>query len=250
MEVKIRSLSRLLGFSVVVLLALGSDELYASEAKIIQYEVSYISVPLLDMTLNWVEDDSSIHVTYDNRLKPFIGFFYPIHNIYREHFSKGSFEPLDWSKAVSESGLHFELNALRSHDGNYAIFSDGRQSSFPPGGFTVFSATHYLARNARQPDFFPRKIKVFIDGEIWEAVATHYDSTHPHPDHSLDPDEVLIQTDLRYLSGQSLLKQNDILTSVIATEGTRFVLWVDKNGDYSRAQFGKFPKAVVLDRKN
>ena len=93
------------------------------------------------------------------------------------------------------------------------------------------------------------KIPVFIDGEIWEATAHRYDAATPHRDHSLDMGQVLIETDLHYLSGQSLVKDNDILTSVIATEGTQFLLWVSPDGTYTKAQFGKFPRAVILNQK-
>lgn len=216
--------------------------------KVINYEVSYLSVPLLNMTLTWVEDDSSVFISYDNQLKPFIAFFHPIHNIYRVHFRRDDYYPLGWSKSVSEGDMHFELSAQRSFDGREVTFSSGVQSEYPEGGFTIFSATHFLASKAQSEGFFPARLQVFIDGEIWEASATRYDVFTPHPDHSLEPGEVLIQTDLHYISGNSVVKKNDILTSVIATEGTRFLLWVAPDGSYTRAQFGKFPKAVVLKR--
>jgi hypothetical protein len=44
------------------------------------------------------------------------------------------------------------------------------------------------------------------------------------------------------------MDKNDILMDVIASEGTQFMLWVERDGTYSKAQFGKFPKAVVLKR--
>jgi len=62
--------------------------------------------------------------------------------------------------------------------------------------------------------------------------------------------ETLIQTDLHHVSGHSIVAENDILTAVIATENTRFLLWVSADGTYSRAQFGTFPRAVILQRKN
>ena len=219
-------------------------------SRVIQYEVSYIGIPLLDMVLTWVEDDSSIQVTYDNQLKPFIAYFHPIHNIYKVQFMQDDFTPLRWSKTVSEGKMHFELEAIRSPDGKEAMYSDGRKFDLPENAFTVFSATHYLASKAQNVDFFPVKIPVFIDGEIWEATAHRYDAATPHQDHSLDMGQVLIETDLHYLSGQSLVKDNDILTSVIATEGTQFLLWVLPDGNYIKAQFGKFPRAVILEQKN
>lgn len=216
--------------------------------KVIYYEVSYLGIPLLDMTLTWVEDDSSVHISYDNQLKPLISFFHPVHNIYRVHFRKDSFKPLNWSKSVSEGNMQFQLDASRSADGKTAYFSSGIKRDFPEHGFTVFSATHLLASQAYNADYFPTRLPIFIDGEIWEASARRYDNTKPHPDHSLAPDQILIQTDLHYLSGRSVIEQNDILTSVIASEGTRFLLWVNPDGTYTRAQFGTFPKAVVLKR--
>lgn len=216
--------------------------------EIINYEISYLSIPLLNMTLTWTETDSSVHISYDNQLKPFIAFFHPIHNIYRVHFRLDDFYPFSWSKTISEGNMHFESIAKRSADGKGVHFSNGVVREFPNEGFTIFSATHFLASRANDPTFFPARIPVFIDGEIWEALATRYDSTTPHPDHVLAPGEVLIETKLHYLSGQSVIQKNDVLTSVIATEGTQFFLWVAPDGSYTRAQFGKFPKAVVLKR--
>lgn len=214
----------------------------------IEYEASYMGIPLLDMTLTWLEDDTSIHVTYDNKLKPFIAFFHPIHNIYEVRFSRHSFSPISWSKRVSEGDLKFSMRADRSLDGASVKYSSGHDYVFPTMGYTVFSATHYLAQNAQNENFFPRKMTIFIDGELWEATAQRFDVTKPHPEHKVDPGHVLVQTNLHYLSGQSLVKKNDILTSVIATEGTQFMLWVSPDGSYKKAQFGTFPKAVILDR--
>ena len=216
--------------------------------RVIEYEVSYIGIPLLDMTLTWVEDDTSIFVSYDNQLKPLIAYFHPVHNIYQVHFRKASFDPLTWSKSVSEGELNFQISAHRSAKGDKVYFQNGDSLDFPVGGFTVFSATHYLAAKASAADYFPAKLPIFIDGQIWEASASRFDVLQPHPDHPLDNGDILIKTDLHYLSGEPIVPVNDILTSVIATEGTQFLLWVSPDGTYNRAQFGKFPKAVILNQ--
>ncbi len=216
--------------------------------QIIQYEAAYMGIPLLNMTLTWVEDDTSIQITYDNQLKPFIAYFHPIHNIYQVHFRRNNFAPLDWSKTVSEGNMQFQLRAKRSVDGQKVSFSNGLSLDFPDQGFTVFSATHFLASKAPRADLFPMKIPVFIDGEVWEASAERFDVKQPHPDHELLGNVVLIQADLHYIGGESIIPENDILTSVIATEGTRFLLWVIPDGTYIKAQFGRFPKAVVMNR--
>jgi len=232
---------------VVTTVLLWISLLSAAPLKI-YYEASYMGVPLLNMTLTWVENDSSIQISYDNQLKPFIAYFHPIHNIYKVEFKRESFAPLSWSKTVSEGNMHFEFAATRSIDGTTVTYSDDIQLEFPQDGFTVFSATHYLANKAPDIDFFPVTLPIFIDGEIWEATAQRFDSRNPHPDHTLENDVILIQADLHYIRGKSLIENNDILTSVIATEGTQFLLWVNQEGHYTKAQFGKFPKAVVLDQ--
>ncbi len=222
----------------------------AGEKTVIPYEASYMGIALLDMTLTWEDLDSTVQITYDNQLKPFIAYFHHIHNIYRVHFDKDSYEPLSWSKKVSEGSKNFFLEANRSANGTHAIYSNGEGRPFPEGAFTVFSATHFLASKAHDPAFFPVDIKVFIDGEIWNATATRYTATHPHPHPriNLSGTQVLIQTDLQYVEGERVMVENDILMDVIAREGTRFILWVEGDGSYSKAQFGKFPKAVVLER--
>ena len=146
--------------------------------------------------------------------------------------------------------MQFQLSAHRSPDGKKVTYSNGVHYDFPVNGFTVFSATHYLASKVHDVEFFPVILPIFIDGEIWEATAQRYDSAHPHPDYTLDNKQVLVQADLHYLNGKSIVENNDILTSVIATEGTRFLLWVDPDGTYTKAQFGRFPKAVVLEQLN
>ena len=220
----------------------------AGDVTVIPYEASYMGIRLLNMTLTWEDLDSTVQITYDNQLKPFIAYFHPIHNIYRVHFDKVSYEPLSWSKKVSEGSLNFLLEANRSADGLSVEYSNGAFRSFPDEAFTVFSATHFLASQANTPDFFPRDLKVFIDGEIWNATATRYTVTQPHPDIKLEHSQVLIQTDLHYVGGDRVMDKNDILMDVIANEGTQFMLWVERDGSYSKAQFGKFPRAVVLKR--
>lgn len=219
-----------------------------NKQEVIKYEVSYLRIPLVNMTLTWVEDDSSVRVSYENRLKPFINFIHPVHNIYRVQFRKDDYYPLSWSKSISEGDLQFQLSARRSADGSKVAYSNGFTVDFPVGGLTVFSATHFLASKAQDPGYFPAKVPVFVDGELWEATATRYDTQNQHSDHKVDPGEVLIQADLHYFGGSPLLQNNDILTREIAKEGTQFFLWVQKDGTYSHAQFGKFPKAVVLKR--
>ncbi len=207
-----------------------------------------MGIPILNMTLTWEDLDSTIQINYDNQLKPFIAHFHYIHNIYRVHFRKDGFSPISWSKQVSEGAMGFKLEAKRSQDGMVVEYSNGELRSFPHDAFTVFSATHFLASKANQPEYFPADLKVFIDGEIWKATATRYSVTHPHPEIELSGSQVLIQTDLHYLDGARVMKENDILMHVIAQEGTRFLLWVESDGNYSKAQFGTFPKAVVLER--
>lgn len=232
----------------VALLLLFSISLYGADRKIIHYEISYLRIPLLDMTLTWIEDDSTVRVTYDNQLKPFIAFIHPTHNIYRVHFRKRDFAPLEWSKSISEGDFKFQLHARRTETGKRVRYLEGQEYDFPDGGFTVFSATHFLASKADEPGFFPAKIPVFVDGEVWQARVTRYDAVHPHRDHQLEGDQVLIQTELSKVGGSPVLEKNDVLTSEIATEGTQFLLWVSPDGTYSKAQFGKFPRAVVLRR--
>ncbi len=233
-----------------MILLLGWHFLSAAEVPLqtIYYEASYMGVPLLNMTLTWLEDDTSIYISYDNQLKPFIAYFHPIHNIYKVQFKRSTYSPLTWSKLIAEGDMYFELKATRVANGVEVNYSTGETLAFPANGFTVFSATHFLAEKAKDADFFPVTLPVFIDGEIWEAVARRYDARHPHPDQHIGDGLILVQADLHYLSGESLVENNDILTSVIATEGTRFLLWVNEAGQYTKAQFGKFPKAVVLEQ--
>ena len=236
-------------FLMAVLLMMGLNSGgFAGEKTVIPYEASYMGIALLNMTLTWEELDSTIQITYNNQLKPFIAYFHPIHNIYRVHFNKESYEPLFWSKKVSEGSMNFLLEAIRSDDGLNVQYSNGELRSFPADALTVFSATHFLASKANTPGFFPRILKVYIDGEIWNAKATRYSVTHPHPEIKLAPQQVLIQTDLHYLEGDRVMDENDILMDVIANEGTQFMLWVERDGSYSKAQFGKFPRAVGLKR--
>lgn len=221
---------------------------WASPDQTIHYEASYLGIPVLDMTLTWAETDSSIAIQYDNQLKPLIAYFHPIHNIYRVEFLKQSFHPLNWSKSISEGKMQFNLSATLASDSRMAYFSNLQQRSFPEHALTVFSATHYLASKANDAEFFPRRLEVFVDGEIWEAAVTRYSARHPHPHFHCGENQILIQADLHYLRGSRVMQENDVLMSVIASEGTRFMLWVEPDGIYSKAQFGEFPKAVVLEK--
>ena len=214
--------------------------------EVLDYEISYLGIPLLDMKLTWVEDDTSVMVSYNNTTKPLINVIVPVHNIYRVHFMKSDYKPLNWAKTVREGNMHFRLSAYRSQNGKQVSYSNGFDLAFPEDGFTVFSATHYLASRAHDENAFPSIISVFIDGELWQVTANRYDSGRPHPDHKVAGDEVLIEAKLSYVGGRPLLEKNDILTDHIAREGSRFLLWVAPDGRYTKAQFGKFPSAVVL----
>lgn len=234
---------------LVVALIFPSSEAIAGETTVIPYEAAYMGISLLNMTLTWEDRDSTIQITYTNELKPFVAYFHQLHNVYRVHFRKDTYEPLDWSKQVSEGDMNFHLKASRE-DNAGVTFSNGAQRIFPEDAFTVFSATHFLASRASDSQFFPADLKVFIDGETWIARATRYTPDDPHPEMEMSGAQVLIQTDLQYLEGDRVMEENDILMNVIATEGTRFLLWVEPDGTYSKAQFGRFPKAVVLNRLN
>ena len=225
-----------------------SASVQAAPPDVIKYEASYLGLALLDMTLTWQDQDSMVSISYDNKLKPFIANFRELHNVYAVNFKKESYEPLSWSKQITEGKKVFSLSAQREGEGGMVYFSNGVIREFPQGAFTVFSATHYLASKVHDPSFFPVTLPIFLDGEIWQAKATRFTPEQPHPDFKIQPAQVLIQTDLHYGSGSRVMKKNDILMDVIATEGTRFMLWVEANGHYSKAQFGSFPKAVVLER--
>lgn len=231
--------------SLITLLLLVTTLMGEQKKEVIDYEITYLSIPLLDMELTWVEDDTSISVSYDNKVKPFINIIHSVHNIYRVHFMKPDFAPLSWSKTIREGNMHFRLSAHRSKEGTQVSYSNGFDVDFPAGGFTIFSATHYLAANAQNKNLFPMQIPVFIDGEIWEVTAKRYDSKDQHPDYGVKGDEILIQAELHYLAGSPLVETNDILTDHIAREGSQFLLWVSE-GVYTKAQFGRFPSAVTL----
>lgn len=235
-------------FLSLLFLLFVSDAFMAEQVEIIHYEASYLGVPLLDMTMTQVVDDTSISISYDNQLKAYIAYFHPIHNIYKVQYDRVTYEPLRWSKKVSEGRMKFYLAAERSLKDGLVAYSNRLSRQFPQGAFTVFSATHYLASQARYPDHFPMVLSVFIDGELWRALVSRYTQAEPHLDFEIEPGQILIQADLSYQSGDRVMAENDILMDVIATEGTRFMLWVEEDGVFSKAQFGSFPKAVVLER--
>ena len=234
--------------NVFIILLLSLSSCFAGETSIVEYEVSYLRMPILNMTLTWEDRDSTVLISYDNQVKPVIARFHHIHNIYNVLFEKNSYMPLAWSKSVSEGDMIFDLAAQRSADGSSVQYSNQEIRSFPENAFTVFSATHFLASKADEPSFFPTVLKVFIDGEIWEATARRYTRASPHPEIDIADELVLIQADLHYLEGSRVMAENDILMAAIATEGTQFKLWVDADGVYSKAQFGEFPRAVVLEQ--
>lgn len=239
----LRLMNKFLGGLILLLAISGAAE----NSRNIHYEVSYLGISLLDMTLTWTESDSIVMVRYDNQVKPFIANFHSIHNIYEVEFIKKSFAPLRWSKTIAEGDKQFYLGASVDPGQGQVRYSNAQERGFPEGAFTVFSATHFLASKAGDPAFFPVVIKVFIDGELWEATANRFTSRQQHPDYPVIGDQVLIQADLHFLEGKRVMEANDILMDAIATEGTRFMLWVEADESYSKAQFGEFPKAVVLD---
>jgi len=124
---------------VVLLLILLQSNLSAASDHVIRYEASYMGISLLNMTLIWEDLDSTIQITYNNELKPFVAFFHPLHNIYKVRFLKDTYKPLAWSKEVSEGAMNFFLGATRSPDGRQADYSNGAVRAFPEHGFTVFS---------------------------------------------------------------------------------------------------------------
>ena len=213
------------------------------------YEISYLGIPLLDMHLRWVENDSLVSVSYDNRLKPLISFIHPIHNVYEVVFRKSDFYPLSWSKTISEGDLDF-YSQMDRQSTTRILWNNQKSLDFPAQAYTVFSATHFLASQARVKDFFPNQLKVYVDGQVWLAHVKRYDADQPHPKFHVSDAEVLIEAEMHFESGTSVLSSNDVLTKVIATEGTRFMLWVGPDGKFTKAQFGSFPRAVVMELPN
>lgn len=240
-------ISRFIVLAILVAVC-SSNEIVAGETTVIPYEASYMGIALLNMTLIWEDQDTTVQITYRNKLKPFVAYFHQLHNTYRVHFDKKSYSPLSWSKNVSEGSMEFILEANRTSGGTSVSYSNGELRAFPDDAFTVFSATHYLASKAHDDNYFPTDLVVFIDGETWNAEVTRYTIMNPHPEIEIEDSQILIQTDLSYRDGTRVMQENDILMDVIAREGTRFMLWVEPDGSYSKAQFGLFPKAVVLDR--
>jgi hypothetical protein len=59
--------------TVLLLLLLGwSTVVRPAGRQVLQYEASYLGIPLLDMTLTTTVTDTSVKISYDNRLKPLI----------------------------------------------------------------------------------------------------------------------------------------------------------------------------------
>lgn len=211
------------------------------------YVVSYLGIPVLDMQQTRTSRDSIVTIQYDNQLRTLFSPLMDLHNVYTVSFLADTYQPLRWSKDIREGKLRFQLTARRNASGNAVRYSTGEKRAFPQKAYTIFSATHFLESIAHDAERFPQKLKVYIDGEVWQATVNRYTSAENSMLEDHPPGTVLLRARLHRVGGSSIVAENDILTRHIATEGSQFLLWVDGSQRIIRARFGTFPTAVELD---
>ena len=223
--------------AVVIAAAAMGPALPATDT--LSYTVSWLGLPVVDLTIAGEASDSAWVVVYRTRTRRWFERIYSVDNRYRIAVDSASGYPLRYEKDIRERrrGRHFW--AQYDSTTRLVTYANGLQRPFPVGTHSLFSALVWIQRHPWELDE-ERPLLVEIEGVTWQvdvrctAVASSSRTHGP-----------LVKVEVRFgaqVSGEPVLSTTDILTRMLPGEGHQLRFGVDPERQVVKwVEFGPRP---------
>lgn len=211
---------------LALICALGLPTLLVSQP--ISYTVSWLGVPVVDVTIELVEADGYSQADYRAQTRSWFETFYAVKNLYQIWVDPESGLPIRYEKRILEDGNADSLWASYEQNPRRVVYSNGLERPWQRDGHSLFSALLWV----QQHDWSvgeEHNLLVEVEGVVWEVSTVCTEAAEGGED-----DGRVVEMQARFerqMYGEPILSTTDILTRMLPGEDKQlqFSLNLERN---------------------
>ncbi|MCK4578287.1 MAG: DUF3108 domain-containing protein [Candidatus Marinimicrobia bacterium] len=232
------NLYRPFGWFALIAWAAGPLALAAQQNS---YTVSWLGIPVVDVSVVWQETDSVWSAEYRATSRDWFNRVYAVDNSYRIDMHPVTLRPLKFEKLIVENNNSSHFVTKYDTTAEKAIYANGLERHWRPDDMTLFSSLAWVERHAwmaGESDTFT----VEIEGIFWAVEATCSAVT------TTESGMELVQVGVTFLgirSGEAVLSSTDIVTALLPGEKHFLRFTIDRiQRRIQDIRFGRIPFQV------
>lgn len=211
-------------------------------AQSLSYTVSWLAVPVVDITIHTTRSDTSMHGTYHARTRPWFDKLYPVDNRYDIWTAGISGSPLRYEKHIMERNSNTHFWAQYEEEGQRVVYANSLERPWQAGMHTLFSALLWVQHHPWEEDEH-QDLLVEVEGVVWQ-VTTRCIKFVPSAGELGARAEVLVRFEGQEY-GEPVLSRTDMVTYMLPGKGhqLKFGLDLDRH-QIQWITFGSIPFQV------
>ncbi|MBA7598526.1 hypothetical protein ES703_05544 [subsurface metagenome] len=211
-------------------------------AQPLSYTVSWLGIPVVDVTITLAESDSSCHAEYHAQTRPWFNNLYSVDNRHRIWVDPAEGYPLRYEKRILERGRADSLWARYDRNSRQVVYANGLIRPWRESAHSLFSALLWVQRHdwtAGEEQI----LQVEVEGVVWQVSAACKGVIGAR---EKGGSVMEIRTRFeRQLYGEPILSTTDILTHMLPGKGHQLRFGLDTERDEVMwIEFGSIPFQV------
>ena len=206
------------------------------------YTVSWLGLPVVDVTITQSLEDSLRNSHYQARTRPWFNSFYTVDNQYWIFQDTLTGQLVRYRKQIRERNRRREFEAQYRFDIGQVVYANGATRPLEPGDQGLFSALQWVESNSWKTGQ-QRELVVEVEGVFW-LVSARCEEVREMDDSAATVARVTARFE-RQLRGEPVLSSTDVLTALLPGQGheLRFELDLERRLVLS-LEFGSLPFVV------
>ncbi len=206
------------------------------------YTVSWLGLPVVDVTVETSSDDSTRQGYYQARTRPWFDKLYSIDNHYWITVDTLSGQPVRYRKQITERGNEREFHTNYRFDIGKVLYANGAERSLEAGDQELFSSLLWVEDHQWELGE-QLTMTVEVEGIFWQVFVICEDIRHDEVS-DVHIARVLVRFEGQ-LRGEAVLSRTDRLTSMLPGPGNELRLELDlENRQVLALEFGSLPFLV------
>ncbi len=193
-------------------------------AQPLSYTVSWLGVPVVNVTIDLVEEDGYNQADYRAQTLSWFESFYSVNNLYQIWVDPEGGYPIRYEKRILEDGNADSLWASYEQNPRRVLYSNGLERPWQRDGHSLFSALLWV----QQHDWKigeEHSLLVEVEGVVWEVSTVCTEAAEGEED---DGHVVEMQASFeRQMYGEPVLSTTDILTRLLPGEENQLSFSLD-----------------------
>lgn len=230
-------------FALIIFLASRT----AAAAEPVVYTLSWLGIPIVDVTITMEMGDTLIHGLYRASTRPLFDKVYAVDNLYEIWVRSESHRPVRFSKTILEKGRQKTFWAQYQSDPQKIIYANGLERKWSDDNHTLFSALLWVQHHPWK-EGEDRDILVEVEGVTWLVNVHCVEVERARVNGGLGQAEIDVL--FRNISfGEPVLSTTDILTHMLPGEGHHLKFGLDlDHQEVLWAEYGSRPFLVKAER--